>query len=103
MVIGGWDNTKSVIRSCQQCDNVMETLHNPLNEDFFMPFWVSWSGNVIRVGQGTELFQQEFLHLDDSNPKSINYIGISSGWNAEGSWIFSKGMFYRSDTGGNDV
>ena len=92
-VIGGWSNAKSAIRLCQQCDPpVMETQHIPLNANFFQPFWVSWSGGDIRVGQGTELFKDEFLRLDDPNPKSINYVGISTGYGAAGTWIFSEGM-----------
>ena len=91
ILIGGWSNTKSVIRLCHQCHDMMETLHTPLNENFFMPFWVSWSGGVIRVGEGTEILKNEFLHMDEPTPKSIDYIGIST--SAVGTWVFSKGMF----------
>ena len=98
IVIGGWGNTISAIRFCHQCDNMVEKFHTPLNENFFQPFWVSWSESEIRVGQGTELFKDELLHLDAQTPKSINYIGISTGYEAGGTWIFSKGVFsYESN------
>ena len=92
IAIGGNSNTNSNIRTCQQCAAVITILHTPLNEHFFQPFWISWSGGVIRVGQGTELFQDEFLRFDDPAPKAVNYIGISTYWGTAGTWMFGKGM-----------
>ena len=91
IVIGGWYNTRSAIRACHQCKPSVQTNHNPLDENFFLPFWVSWSANEIRVGQGTGLSSKEFLHWEDPGPLSVNYIGISTGWGAEGNWIFGIG------------
>jgi len=75
----------------------MATNHTPLSATDFQSFWITWlsnttqSGLTIRAGSGGVPFVNEFLFLHDSEPCNINYIGISTGYESEGTWIFSVG------------
>lgn len=105
IVIGGWANTRStVIRRCQQpCPTAAVAggwWVGPLNESYHLPFWTSWAFNVtgggmtIRVGTGYVVRQDEFMSWYDPDPYDVNFVGISTGWEANGSWIFEVGLFY---------
>jgi len=102
IVIGGWNNQQSSIRRCRQQSWTMSTNHTPLSETDFQSFWITWflnvtqSGLTIRAGSGSVQFVNEFLFLHDSEPCSINYIGISTGAENEGTWIFLVGKLIRS-------
>jgi len=77
----------------------MATNHTPLSEADFQSFWITWVSNTtqngltIRAGIGGVRRVNEFLFLHDSDPCIINYIGISTGEESEGTWIFSVGKF----------
>lgn len=109
IVIGGWANTRStVIRRCPQPCPTAEAggwwVGGPagqLNESSHLPFWASWAFNVsgggltVRVGTGYVVRQDEFMSWYDPDPYDVNFVGISTGWEANGSWIFEVGRFCR--------
>ena len=54
IVIAGWGNTQSVIRSEAQGPNLVEHKQNGLlDRNQFRSFWVSWAGGRIKVGTGS--------------------------------------------------
>jgi len=97
IVIGGWNNQQSSIRKCGQELWATATNHTPLSETDFQSFWVTWltnstqNGLTIRAGIGVAQSVNEFLVLHDSEPCTVNYIGISTGDGNRGTWIFSVG------------
>ncbi|XP_055635915.1 uncharacterized protein LOC129775323 isoform X2 [Toxorhynchites rutilus septentrionalis] len=87
--IGGWKNTKSVIRKNRAKPDVCE-VETPdiLNAGEFRGFWIKWHDDVITVGM--EGAAAAFLSYENSDPFPINYIGVCTGWGATGSWIMLK-------------
>lgn len=95
IVIGGWNNQRSAIRPCVQCNPVAQLQNNPMDENVYKSFWISWTDSTIRVGFGEEPFQNEFLSWTDPNPHEVNYVGLSTGWGALGNWIFGSGEHFE--------
>jgi len=104
IIIGGWYNQQSSIRKCGLELWATTTNHTPLSETDFQSFWITWltnstqNGLTIRAGIGVVQFVNEFLVLHDSEPCAVNYIGISTGDDSRGTWIFSVGelrTFFR--------
>lgn len=90
IVIGGWDNTKSVIRKQQQGTPVAVAHHMPLDCEKAFPFWLEWYQGILRVGTSTDIGAGQFMNFHDPNPIEVNYISVSTGWGATGWWIFDK-------------
>ncbi len=93
LVIGGWNNERTVIRKCHQCNPIATVFHNPLDENYYLPFWISWGDDIIRIGSGNTVGDNEFLQWKDPDPHPINHVGISTGWGARGIWIFGAGVY----------
>lgn len=84
--IGGWKNTKSVIRYNQQKPDVYECeTPNILDANQFRGFWVRATDGVITVGNEGEA--AAFLSWRNPEPFQINYFGVCTGWGATGDWI----------------
>jgi len=84
--IGGWGNTKSVIRANKQKPEKAEC-HTPniLSPGEYRGFWVRVTQGIITVGREGEA--GAFLTWQDPQPFYANYIGVCTGWGAAGSWI----------------
>ena len=84
--IGGWGNTKSVIRKNRTKPDVAEA-HTPniLNDGEFRGFWIRWQDGTISVGK--EHDYSPFLSWTDNEYVPISYVGVCTGWGATGSWI----------------
>lgn len=84
--IGGWDNSKSVIRRNRQKPDVAE-VNTPgiLNAGEFRSFWIRWYDSVITVG--LEGQAAAFLSYDAQNLFPINFVGVCTGWGASGTWL----------------
>ncbi|XP_078674665.1 uncharacterized protein LOC144912807 [Branchiostoma floridae x Branchiostoma belcheri] len=88
IVIGGWENTKSVIRR-EPLGEKKVTASTPgiLSPDEFRIFWVSWTQNgAIAVGRVGE--SSPFMQWQDPNPLGIGYFGYSTGWGYTGEFEF---------------
>jgi len=84
--IGGWANTKSVIRKNRTKPDKSETpTPNILSAGEFRGFWIRWNDGIITVGREGEV--AAFLSWDDPQPFPINFVGVSTAWGASGSWI----------------
>lgn len=84
--LGGWKNTKSIIRKNRTKPDVAEAdTPDLLNDGEFRGFWIRWMDNTITVGREGEV--AAFLTFEDSEAIPINYVGVCTGWGACGSWI----------------
>lgn len=84
--IGGWKNSKSVIRKNRSKPDVAELdTPNILSDGEFRGFWIRWDGPMITVGHEGQV--AAFLTFEDKETVPINYIGVCTGWGAVGSWI----------------
>jgi len=84
--IGGWQNSKSVIRLNETKPEVAEAdTPNILNANEYRGFWIRSTDGVITVGREGEA--AAFLSWHNPQPFFINYVGVCTGWGATGSWI----------------
>ena len=95
IVIGGWNNTKSVIRRCKQCTNLATNRHNPLNRAEFRDFQVSYVDGTIKVYYWDHP-SVLFMEYTDPNPLSIGMVGYSTGWGSTGEFVFNTCDFQCS-------
>ncbi|XP_046564874.1 uncharacterized protein LOC124273644 [Haliotis rubra] len=92
IVIGGWRNTQSVIRTGMQHDNRVTARHRPLSATRFRDFWISWDSGVISVGTGTAVGAGRFMSWRDPSPHPVRYIAVSTGWGSTGVWRFEPNV-----------
>ncbi|ALC40662.1 CG10527 [Drosophila busckii] len=87
--IGGWENSKSVIRKDRQKPDVVEIpTAGILDAGEFRGFWVRWYDNVITVGHAGDA--AAFLSYDAVDLFPVNYVGICTGWGATGTWMLDE-------------
>jgi len=84
--IGGWKNTKSVIRRNRVKPDKAE-VDTPyiLSDAEYHGFWIRWKGGLVEVGKEGEL--SPFLKWKDPEPFDFRYYSISTGYGATGSWL----------------
>ena len=91
----GWANTASVLR-CKhlQGSNADETFGPVLNKNKYLAFWLTWTeGGDVAVGKGTTVGENQFL-TGSCADRSIDYIGISTGFGFQGKWVIPYGKEY---------
>ncbi|KAK6624468.1 hypothetical protein RUM44_011327 [Polyplax serrata] len=87
--IGGWRNSKSVIRKNRTKPDVAEVdTPNVLSEGELRGFWVSWDGGRISVGRQGE--DQPFLTHEDPEMFPVGFLGFCTGWGASGNWVVEE-------------
>ena len=83
VVIGGWENSKSVIRSFPQQMPPASEKDTPgiLKCGEFVWFWVSWLDGKIRLGTGQEVGEAEVMSWthDTGEVRSVHSVGLSTG------------------------
>ncbi|CAC5396720.1 unnamed protein product [Mytilus coruscus] len=93
IVIGGWGNKKSVIRTFKQQSPPVDSKEKTfLDEGIFKAFWISWNDTTINVGNGLEA-ACETVFLEWTNPNGLLQIlnaGIYTYYESTGEWIFYK-------------
>ncbi|XP_012524783.1 uncharacterized protein LOC105830158 isoform X2 [Monomorium pharaonis] len=84
--IGGWSNSKSVVRKNRSRPDVAET-ETPgiLSADEYRGFWIRWNNDVLTVGKEGE--SAPFLSYADPEPFGISHFGVCTGWGATGEWL----------------
>lgn len=93
MFIGGWGNTKSVIRyNRQKPDKVEVETPNILNGDEFRGFWIRWTCGEVSAGREGE--GNPFISWENPEPFNIQHVGVCTGWGATGTWII-EGNYSR--------
>jgi len=88
--IGGWGNSKSVIRRNKtKPEKAENSTPHVLNAGEFRGFWVRVQGGVVTVGREGEV--AAFLSWQDPEPFYVNFVGVCTAWGASGSWIIEDG------------
>ncbi|XP_011136164.1 uncharacterized protein LOC105181234 isoform X2 [Harpegnathos saltator] len=84
--IGGWSNSKSVVRKNRAKPEVAE-VETPgiLSGDEYRGFWIRWDSGTLTVGKEGET--GPFLTYADPEPFGIGYFGVCTGWGATGDWL----------------
>lgn len=84
--IGGWQNTKSVIRN-NQAKSEVATAHTPgiLDANKLCGFWIRYGKGDVTVGHEGE--EDAFLTWYDPMPFFAKYVGVCTGWGATGDWV----------------
>lgn len=77
--IGGWKNTKSVIRKNRTKPDFAE-VDTPafLTSDEFRGFWIRWTDGYLNVGKEGEA--APFLTYEITDTFPINFVGVCTGW-----------------------
>ncbi|XP_041975354.1 uncharacterized protein LOC121730395 isoform X2 [Aricia agestis] len=90
IMIGGWGNTKSVIRKNRTKPDKVE-IETPgiLNAGEFRGFWVRWDGGIVSAGREGEAIP--FISWSDPEPFPIGFVGVCTGWGATGTWKIEDG------------
>ena len=91
IVIGGWSNAKSMIRSITSTSSVDMVSHSEsilTSTSYGDDFWISWSDSRVRVGKGTMLSVGEFMSAEISQGPghTINYMRVFTGYGSSGLW-----------------
>ena len=91
VVIGGWSNTKSVIRRARQGDIEVEaSTPEILSCNSFKFFWVTWEDGIIEVGAGGIIGQTRLLYFKDPNPYTVNSITLTTADGHEGAFVYAE-------------
>ena len=96
IILGGWNNQKSVIRRCKgSCEMVKFTTgrYGILGAEF-RSFWLSVNEGQIAVGRVGDNFP--FLQWNDPEPLPVEYLGFTTGSD-------SPGQFHFCDMGENST
>ncbi|XP_063360672.1 uncharacterized protein LOC134649773 [Cydia amplana] len=99
IVIGGWSNSKSVIRKyvCHKAEKDERQTPEILNDKEFREFWLRWDHGNILVGRENEA--QPFLSWQDPDPVRVAYVGVRTTWGSTGNWKLASG----SNKGGDSI
>ena len=93
IVIGGWRNTKSVIRKAKQGEHTVFKNAIVLDCSKFVVMWVRWIGGVIKTGRGSSVGCDVLMSWTDPSPRAVTRVGIAMYYTI-GFWRF--GFPYNS-------
>ncbi|XP_035694564.1 uncharacterized protein LOC118428574 [Branchiostoma floridae] len=98
IVIGGWSNSRSVIRRQEQGMSVaLAATIDILSPDIYRGFLISWSADgTISVRRETE--DAPFLTWTDPNPLPIAHVGYSTGSSSNGTFLFCPHQEVNGET-----
>eukprot|EP00913_Durusdinium_trenchii_P022470 g21107.t1 len=74
IVIGGWGDSQSVIRQCNQCKNEVVTKTKEINGDGFeeKEFWATCADDgMLRWGKGNQIGEELMQDADDDRPTAL--------------------------------
>ena len=90
IVIGGWTNSNSAIRSFIPSENneVKDPTPSILNSNEDRPFWADAKDGLIRFGRGNIIGNDIVLSWQDNQPLDPSYVGFMTGWGSSGIWKY---------------
>ena len=94
-LIGGWENTKSVIRKQMFGLELAENISPMANCTVSKAIWIDWTNSIITVGEGYSVGTGSLLSYTDLNPSPVNRFRISTGYGASGEWNFGESFQQR--------
>ncbi|XP_077300115.1 uncharacterized protein LOC143920947 isoform X1 [Arctopsyche grandis] len=86
VIIGGWNNQKSVIRHCRQKpDKVTSDTPNIVDSGEYRKFLIQWRAGrvIVRSGLGAGPVVMEWT---DENPFPVTHFGVRTAWGSTGNW-----------------
>ncbi|XP_078697583.1 uncharacterized protein LOC144925470 [Branchiostoma floridae x Branchiostoma belcheri] len=83
VILGTWNNFESEVKSQTRSKATKSSFI--LSDQEFREFWISWEGDAIEVGRGSE--ENSFLTLNDADGPEIRHIGYRT-LTGSGSWRF---------------
>ena len=95
VVIGGWYNTQSAIRSSKQGTEVVTKSGPVLDGTQYIRFNISWGGSDLVVQRESDQVYSHFMTLPQwrnyGSTNTIEKIDFATGWGAIGNWrIYSQ-------------
>ena len=90
LLLGGWTNTQSVLRTAKQQTPVATVQNTPVDCNEFRPFWIRWTDGVYEVGYGLIVGTGHFLSYNSQSTPMVNVVAVSTGFGATGTWLFRK-------------
>jgi len=89
IIIGGWKNTKSVIRRGIMQSTVAEA-DSPdiVSCDELRPFWIGWENGNMTVGQGKVTGQDVLMFYEDPSPYFVTAVSLASGFDGYGNGTY---------------
>ena len=92
IVLGGWGNNHSKIRSGNQGHSLADHPGRVLDGNKHITFRLSWDANVLKVERADDETSNlvEIMRFDDRASSDYNYeieyMMVSTGWGATGDW-----------------
>ncbi|CAH0548099.1 unnamed protein product [Brassicogethes aeneus] len=87
--IGGWGNSRSIIRKNRTKPDVAEaSTPGILNDNEYRGFWIRFGNGSVAAGREGE--GQPFVEWRDSENVIVEYVGVCTGWGASGNWIIEQ-------------
>ncbi|XP_014232708.1 C3 and PZP-like alpha-2-macroglobulin domain-containing protein 8 isoform X1 [Trichogramma pretiosum] len=87
--IGGWKNSKSVIRKNRTKPDVSEVdTPDILSGDEFRGFWIRWNAGYLTVGKENE--PEPFMSYVDPDGFQPTHLGVCTGWGTGGEWLIEE-------------
>lgn len=86
LIIGGWQNTRSVIMIRNSRESAVAATPNYLSCTEQRFFWFTWQYGNIAVGQGQIVGLNRFLSYQPLQMYPVNAVGYSCGWGYNGTW-----------------
>ncbi|KAK4293009.1 hypothetical protein Pmani_034259 [Petrolisthes manimaculis] len=85
--IGCWEGGESGIRRKKHDDVIRVETPDILSEDEFRTFWIKIQRGTIKVGRSGQ--RRAFMrYTDPETLLHVTWYGYSTGWGAEGDWVF---------------
>jgi len=90
IVLGGWVNSKSFIRDCPQCSDLVvkggSPLGTPIDYGTITTFMIDYNNSDLKVYCDGSLF----MTLENYNNylSDVISMGVSTGWGSTGTWYF---------------
>ncbi len=97
VLIGGWSNTKSVIRvgdiATSKTGGVCDT-PNILDATDFRYFWIAWNKGLVKVGSGFTIGQNVFMQKSYPATTDVKYLSLWNGWGSDAEWKIYAGILH---------
>eukprot|EP00947_MAST-08B_sp_MAST-8B-sp1_P002574 g2574.t1 len=88
IVIGGWGNTRSVIRrSMGGSEQATASTVGILDPAEASDFWADALNGLVRFGTGSVVGSNVVLQWQDPAPLTMRVVGVMTGWGATGEWV----------------
>ena len=91
IVIGGHDNSQSMIRrGSQDLDRDSKATLNILKSNEDRSFWADAKDGLVRLGKGEVVGSDIVIKWQDNQPLDLSYVGFMTGFGSTGIWKISE-------------